>query len=343
MTVTAAPKFWSSNSPTACDKAGNVEKRDVQLALECHCMGETMGGLGRGGRGGKRSGDPQNDQAREFSMEALLGDAAGATDHNGPEQRLLRLARTIEAEIIPRLLLANSISRSTDAGGTSELGGYAQERVEEFTRLVLAHDTPAAIAYIEQVRSHGTSLESLFLDLLTPTARYLGELWKADLCNFADVTIGLSRLQQVLRSFSPAFENELEQWQHGRRALLVPARGEQHTFGLFMLEEFFRRSGWDVWGGSTTSTTELVAIVRNEWIDVVGFSLSCDGSLGDLATDIKAVRKASRNRAVGIMVGGPAFVGHPERVGFVGADATAIDGRQAVLLAQQYLAVTSDR
>jgi MerR family transcriptional regulator, light-induced transcriptional regulator len=158
-----------------------------------------------------------------------------------------------------------------------------------------------------------------------------------------NVTIGLSRLQQVLRSLSPAFENELEQWQHGRRALLVPARGEQHTFGLFMLEEFFRRSGWDVWGGCATSTKDLVAIVRSEHIDIVGFSLSCDGSLEQLAVDIKAVRKASRNKAVGIMVGGPAFIGHPERVDLVGADATASDGRQAVAYAQKFLTAPAPR
>lgn len=343
MTPTTALNRRSSNSPIVRAKADNRESSDVQLAQLCHYMGDTMGGLGRGGRSDGTRSDPQDDQAREFSMEALLGTPGQNEDHNGPEQRLLRLTRTIEAEIIPRLLLSNTLATSIENGLETPDAAISHERVVEFTGLVLTHDTPAAIAYIERVRSRGTSLESLFLELLSPAARYLGELWKADLCSFANVTIGLSRLQQVLRAFSPAFENELDEWQHGKRALLVPARGEQHTFGLFMLEEFFRRSGWDVWGGSTTSTDDIVSIVRSERIDVVGFSLSCEGSLDDLAIDIRAVRKASRNQSVGIMVGGPAFIGHPERVGRVGADATANDGRQAVVLAQQFLTVALSR
>ena len=53
-------------------------------------------------------------------------------------------------------------------------------------------------------------LELLFLRLLAPAARRLGELWEGDLCTFTDVTIGLSHLQQVLRELSPVFEEELE-------------------------------------------------------------------------------------------------------------------------------------
>jgi hypothetical protein len=44
------------------------------------------------------------------------------------------------------------------------------------------------------------------------------------------------------------------------------------------------------------------------------------------------------------MVGGPAFNDHPELVALVGADATAVDGRQAALQAEALLAMraTSD-
>lgn len=49
---------------------------------------------------------------------------------------------------------------------------------------------------------------------------------------------------------------------------------------------------------------------------------------------IRAIRGVSRNRAVGVLVGGPVLVGRPELALSVGADATAADGPQAVLRAE---------
>ena len=52
------------------------------------------------------------------------------------------------------------------------------------------------------------------------------------------------RLQQLLRELSAAFEAET--LPRLRSAVLVTAPGDQHTFGVFILQEFFRRAGWDV-------------------------------------------------------------------------------------------------
>jgi len=49
------------------------------------------------------------------------------------------------------------------------------------------------------------------------------------------------------------------------------------------------------------------------------------------------VRDASCNPAIGVMVGGPVFLQHPELVQRVGADASAVDATTAVLLAQRLL------
>jgi methanogenic corrinoid protein MtbC1 len=51
-------------------------------------------------------------------------------------------------------------------------------------------------------------------------------------------------LQQLLRELSAAFEAET--LPRLRSAVLVTAPGDQHTFGVFILQEFFRRAGWDV-------------------------------------------------------------------------------------------------
>jgi methanogenic corrinoid protein MtbC1 len=219
----------------------------------------------------------------------------------------------------------------------------SSEQIAHFAHLVLGQDVSAAFAYIEQVRARGMSLESVYLELLAPAARHLGELWEADLCDFTQVTVGLWRLQQVVRDLSPAFQPQAECSDQTRRVLLVPVRGEQHTFGLLMVADFFRRSGWDVWAGTPASSNELVGIVRSDWFAVVGFSVSCDTHLDGLASDIHAVRRSSRNRGLGVMVGGPVFLERPELAALVGADATAMDAQQACEQAESLLAMLARR
>jgi methanogenic corrinoid protein MtbC1 len=243
------------------------------------------------------------------------------------------LRRTIETEIIPQLMLAHR-----DAGPletSSRRDGYrpSSQDVLTFVRLLLAWDVAVSGDYVEAMCQKGTSLESIFLDLFAPAARFLGQLWEEDLCDFTDVTIALSRMQQLLRDLGPAFEGEssLDMVDPDRSALLVAAPGDQHTFGAFIVQEFFRRAGWRVHGGSLGSTEELLNLVASEPFDVVGLSVSNDVTADDFAATIRSVRVAARSRTVRIMVGGRFFLEHPHCVAQVGADATAQDGRRAVL------------
>ncbi len=257
---------------------------------------------------------------------------------------LERLARTVEAEIIPRLLLAHTLDRgSIDLPGPSHETPTAAE-IDEFARLLLRHDAKDCLAYTQELSSRGVHTEDLMLGLLAPAARMLGEFWKEDICDFTEVTIALSRLQQILRELNPLVDaNRDEKEASGmlahqmprRLAFLVAAPGEQHSFGLSVVEEFFRRENWDVWGGVALASKKIVEVVRCNHFDLIGFSLSCEHFLDDLAWTIRAVRKASRNPDISVMVGGQLFVEHPEFVTRVGADATAVDGQQAVENAQK--------
>jgi MerR family transcriptional regulator, light-induced transcriptional regulator len=255
----------------------------------------------------------------------------------------IRLVRAIEQEIIPRLILSHRGASRTSSSSAADGAVPGPAEVLKFASLVLTADVAAAQTYVAALRERGTPVETLYLDLLAPAARHLGELWCADACDFSTVTVGLGRLQQVMHELSPAFAGELEHREHGRRALLVPVPGEQHTFGLLMVVEFFRRAGWDVWSGSRGTSYDLVRLVRSEWFAVVGLSVGSETRIDALATGIRAIRRASVNRDIGILVGGPIFIAHPELVARVGADATAMDGGQAALQAENLLTLLPHR
>lgn len=266
--------------------------------------------------------------------------APGRSTRSRARRREASLEATLETEIIPRLLLAHRVGThvSPSAAPPAEEGHPGADDVAEFVRLLLDHDTRVGFAYVDALRAQGTSVETLFLELLAPAARLLGELWKADVCDFTDVTIGLSRLQQLLHELSPAFEDEAAREFSGRRLLLATAPGEQHTLGLMMVEEFFDRAGWDCTSETGSGVDELARIVRRNHFDVVGLSVSCETLLGNLARAIQAIRASSRERSVIIMVGGQIFLDRPELVARLGADATAHDGREAVMQLRTLLA-----
>ena len=263
-----------------------------------------------------------------------------ATDANREaiDLRLALISRAIDDEIIPRLMLAHPTAGDClPVASPNSTPQVSQEEVKAFAQLVLEPDENVAHACIEAMRTSGISVETIYTDLLAPVARYLGELWEDDLCDFTQVTVGLGRLQKVLRELSPAFgQSKVET--SGNRVLLLPGPGEQHTFGLVMVAEFFRRAGWDVGGGPWEAGADPVLMVKREWFDVVGFSLGNVEQLDDLAACIKSVRAAALNQSICVMVGGPLFLVNPEYVAYVNADAASTDGAQAPSLAASLVA-----
>lgn len=245
------------------------------------------------------------------------------------------LSRTIEAEIIPRLMLVHA---SEECDSRSERDALpTREEVSELAALVLEHEVEVAASYVAVLRARGVTLETVFLHLLAPAAQRLDELWREDKADFCDVTIALSRLQQLLRELSAPFEAEGEPSAEEKRALLCSAPGETHTFGVAIVEEFLRRAGWHVACAPGANVAEIGRLAGRDWFDVVGFSLSCEGLLPELASVIDIVRRRSRNPRVGVLVGGRYFNEHPESAALVGADHVAFDGLDAVRKAQRWV------
>jgi methanogenic corrinoid protein MtbC1 len=249
------------------------------------------------------------------------------------------LVRAVEGEIVPRLLLARR-----EAAPTPVPANHAQiepREAEELARLLLLHELEVPFAYAESIRYRGVSIRDIYMELLAPAARSLGDMWDRDECDFMQVTLGLGRLHQLLQrigQLAPGPES-LDSRGHGRRALLATAPGETHSFGVAMVSHFFRQNGWEVFNEFPESLDDLAACVRERSFTLVGLSVSSEIKLDALTAAVRAIRRHSQNRAVGVMVGGPVFKQHPEWVARAGADASAEDGEQAARLAETVAAL----
>ena len=240
------------------------------------------------------------------------------------------LARMIESEIIPRLMLSHSPPGAGPA--PQPVGSVGPRTLEAFARMTLASEAHALTGYIETLMQGGLSLEEIYVDLLIPTARRLGDDWNEDFISFTDVTIGLTRLQQVVRTLGHSIPTR-DADEDARSVYFVPAPNEQHAFGLVILEDYFRRAGWRTWLDTAATGEDAARTVGHDWFDIFGLSATSDTPADVIASTIAQVRKASRNPRLFVMVGGRLFIDDPALAGVVGADAASVTAGEALSIA----------
>jgi len=251
-------------------------------------------------------------------------------------ERMRLLLSTVETQIIPRLVIAHRSTCGCDGHRLeAEVAPPRRAEVDRLVGLLLDPGAGSFVSYADDLIARGNSLDVLYLEVLAPSARRLGEMWSADEVGFADVTIALGRMHQLLRHFSPLFRPEVLEGEPWRRALFASVPGEQHTLGLSMLVQYFLRAGWDASLVPASVDQELMRIVQHEHVALIGLSMSSERSAQTLRSLIGRLRSASCNGALRVIVGGVAFVVAPGLVAEVGADGTACDALVAVKLAQQ--------
>ena len=279
----------------------------------------------------------------ELQLERLPPDARPRPDFlksphrvsdDGPDRSLEALARTIAPEIAP--VPGDAADRLQSSGRRASKPPRKQSYefrsidVAEFTTLAACSDCDLWL-YVEKAVEAGATVEEIMEDLLAPAARRLGDMWELDDCDFLGVTTATHRLQTSVRRLSQSHGTER---QGHPRALLVPAPGETHTLGLAIVRAFFEKSGWSV---DLASGSGLEAAVSRQWCELVAFSISCDRFVDALTEAVALVRKASRNRRVFILVGGPVVVSNPALAARIGADAGAATPHEAVVVTRSLI------
>jgi methanogenic corrinoid protein MtbC1 len=262
--------------------------------------------------------------------------AAGRPD--GFARRLApQLVRVVEGEMVPRLLLMRPPAPAAQAEVPARPGSaFTAEHVQELVRLLVTHESLVASAYVDMFRDCGASVQEICLNLLPAAARRLGELWEEDRCGFAQVTMGVCSLHQVLHRLTADQVTAAPQGAGGRgnRVLLSNLPGEQHNFGLLVVAQFLRRDGWDVAHHYPNEDQELIQSVRKKSFTIIGLSIGRHCRIRDLTLLIKALRRASVNPRSAVIVGGPLLLLQPQIARQVGADATAMDAQETATWAR---------
>jgi methanogenic corrinoid protein MtbC1 len=288
--------------------------------------------------------DPINNAQRNAWADCLTNDAPSDAGVNSPveahplskactpEEYLSSLVRTIEGNILPHIV-EHHLQSDRLANGQLNVPVHpsvSDAHIDALMALILQVDAGPSANYVKELFAQGIELEELYLNLLTPVARKLGEKWDNDDADFTQVTVALWRIKQLMYDLSPMFQEYAEYKQQGKSVMLVPLPGSQHTLGLFMVSEFFARAGWRVWGELAATEADILRMAKTQWFDVVGLSASLQEQFPDLKRMINEVRSVSLNPHVGIMIGSPVFNQNPDLIEDLGADMVGIDAVDAL-------------
>jgi methanogenic corrinoid protein MtbC1 len=264
----------------------------------------------------------------QFNLET-----AQSPPHAEPSRHALPEALRQGAPVGPRLV-----------GGTSFTGKSALDLAQiQILAQACLQGLDAARQVVFGWQRQGQSLEDIYMQGITPCARLLGDWWCADRLDFAMTTIASAHLQQLLHDFSSEFLQEAPRQANGLSLLLMTEPGAQHSMGLFMLSEFFKRAGWTVTLGVPQDVTEFKRLFQADWYDAVGISVSTDRHLQTLGSVLPQLREGADNLNLQVFVGGPMTHVAPERLKALAAQVVAEDAPATVAFMGQLMSKVFDK
>lgn len=243
-----------------------------------------------------------------------------------------QLSRIVELEIIPRLLLMHAHAASASRRANVKI---TSAHVSTLAELAVDDDPLSVPRFVQALTQAGATPNQILLELLAPCAALMGSWWCSDVFDFADVTIGICRLQQALHEH--VFQARPALPSNAPRILVAAPPESQHTFGAAIAAECFAQAGWDAQYAPGVSWEALAEMLEEEFFDVIALSLSCDAQVESVSSVIVKLRQQSYNQSIGVLVGGPLALSGEKLDVRCGADGMAPSIGAAIELAQRWV------
>lgn len=202
-----------------------------------------------------------------------------------PEELFASLAREVIRRVVSK---ADTIVVEPDAIDADEL--------EKLAHALIDQDDGAALRIIMELRTDGKGAEVIYLAHLAAAARLLGVWWEEDRVRFSQVTLATGRIFAIMRSMRHLFEPVA--LVEGKSALFASVPGEDHTLGVRMAADLFRKEGWDITVKTGLDHDALVAQIEQTPARILGLSMSGQHSFEALSRLVLAVRISAPHMAI---------------------------------------------
>jgi len=182
------------------------------------------------------------------------------------------------------------------------------------------------LADMRRARVSVAALADIYIPL---AARTMGENWEEDEMSWVEVTLGVSRLQSLLREIGSAWAaDQAGDTGHGTVLLIIPDR-EQHTLGPMVAMNQLRRFGVSVCLRIAPTTEELRALMAQRAFDGVLISIATREKLESVSRTVAFLKKHSAS-PLPVIVGGAVLTTMDEVATCTGADLSTNDIGEAL-------------
>ncbi len=161
------------------------------------------------------------------------------------------------------------------------------QELDALCHALISDDNAAATAIITSVRAEGTPAEVVYLKYLAASARLLGEWWLEDKASFVEVTVGTGRMFAIMRGMRHLFEPDFNT--PHKSAVFASVPGEDHTLGVRMAADLFRKDGWDIALKVGLEHDDLIAEIERMPRSIIGLSIGGRHSVDALSKLVVAL------------------------------------------------------
>ena len=227
-------------------------------------------------------------------------------------------------------------TRTEEPPGQLSQPGLHVETARAYTDALVAGDGASARKLVRDKAALGTPPGDILLHVIEPAQVEIGRLWQVNRIDVAQEHFATSVSQEMMSELTGRLAP------HGETGTLVAAcvEGELHDTGLRVVNALLQMSGWNShYLGANTPKAAIHKAVRRVKPEVLALSVTTPYLTWRLADVIADLRSDPETAGVKVLVGGYPFHVSPSLAKWIGADGTARNAGDAVLLAGDFARV----
>lgn len=207
------------------------------------------------------------------------------------------------------------------------------QEAKEYLNLLLNNKRRQAGELIDELVKQNVSVSDIYEHIFQATQYEIGVLWQRNEISVAHEHYCTAATQLIMSRLYPLiFSNQKK----GHRMVACSVSNELHEIGIRMIADFFEMDGWDTYYmGSNMPDNHLIQAIQENRANLLAISVTLPIHLKKVTQLIKTIRNMPDMEGLTIMAGGYPFSIIPNLDQKVGADATALNARNAIQTANQ--------
>lgn len=204
---------------------------------------------------------------------------------------------------------------------------------KQYLSALIQYDRHRASTLIFTALDAGVSIKDIYLHVFQRSQHEIGRLWQINRLSVGQEHFCTAATQLIMAQLYPRI---FATPKHGLRMVAASVSNDLHEMGIRMIADFFEMEGWDtLYLGAHTPSQSIAQIVVERRAAVLALSATIALHVPAVSETIQVVRASAVGHQIKIVVGGYPFNTVPDLWRQVGADGSATNAVDTVLLAKQ--------